>query len=121
MEDNLAILRELVELARAGKVGEVFNPVEYAPLVQDSRYQVGVHQGRWLTMQQASEDLMAHIDSLKDSILSGVVSGGSASEAIARLNRALENMVTMLRRYPPAPAGSRYIRTGELGAGWGYR
>lgn len=103
-----------------GVQARVGNDLGYAPFVGSSRFQAGIHRGRWTTDEQA---IQLEEDEIRKDFQTAVDAGLKARTLrINPLRVAAEAAVlrlqTRMATYPAARSSSRYRRTGTYGRSW---
>ncbi|MCA9366864.1 hypothetical protein KC887_01200 [Candidatus Kaiserbacteria bacterium] len=108
-----------------GVVGAVFSGGAYGPsgryeqYVQSAQHQAAVHQGRWQTDEDVAAKRADDVRNEFAQMVRTIASGGRVSVRSA-VGRALKIIYDDMIVYPPPPAGSRYVRTGELRSSYRY-
>lgn len=117
-------LNQLFAQLDADELGRVYHEGAYGPsgqryeaLVQKEGEQAAVHQGYWHTDQDVVDQREADVRAIFAEMVSSIATGRRVNVRQAA-SEALRLVYDDLRKYPPQRAGSRYIRTGELGRGW---
>lgn len=125
IEDALRQIGVLDEL-RDGVFGHVFSAGAIGPrgnryeqYVQSARYQAAIHQGRWQTDEDVASKREADIRDEFMKMVDAIARTGRVNLKSA-VERALKIIYDDMRVYPPPPAGSRYVRTGQLKSSYRY-